>query len=316
MVDTHIPVLLTETLAGLNLKPDGFYVDATFGRGGHAQSILQHLSSHGRLLVLDQDPQAIAVAQKALADDPRVTICHAAFADLATVLQQLAADKGTIQWQKPCVHGVLFDLGVSSPQLDDPQRGFSFMQDGPLDMRMNTTAGVTLRQYLAQVQQETLADVLYQYGDERHSRRIARAIIAAREQQELTSTAQLAAIIKQAHPAWTRQQHPATRSFQALRIVINQELQQLTQALAAACTWLVPGGRLVVISFHSLEDRIVKQYIRQQAGGALASGLPDPAGPTRARLKKCAGLQRPQPEEVAQNPRARSARLRVAEKLT
>lgn len=316
MSEQHIPVMLHEAIAGLQIKPDGSYIDATFGRGGHSQAILGALGQAGRLLVLDQDPQAIATAELDFAHDPRVCIAHAAFADVAQVCEQQAWPRPLNEGgAKAAVDGVLMDLGVSSPQLDNAARGFSFSQDGPLDMRMNPQAGESVEAYLQHVSAAELADVLYHYGEERHSRRIARAIVAAVQLEPITSTAQLAAIIKQAHPAWPRKQHPATRSFQALRIKVNAELEQLQQALIAIVKLLAPAGRLAVISFHSLEDRIVKQFIRQQTGAALASGLPDPAAPMLPQLKPCGGLQRPSALEIERNPRARSSRLRVAEKL-
>ena len=305
----HISVLLQEAVASLDIQPDGYYIDATFGRGGHAAAILQALGPDGRLWVMDRDPAAIAVAEARFAAEPRVSVFAGAFSQIS----QLALPPGELQHAG--FAGILFDLGVSSPQLDDASRGFSFMHDGPLDMRMDPSSGVSVAEYLQQVRAEELADVLYHYGEERHSRRIARAIVAARQAGPLTSTTQLAEIIKTAHPAWSRQQHPATRSFQALRIMVNQELTEIESALGAAVDLLAPGGRLVVISFHSLEDRIVKQFIRQQSGAALSSGLPDPSAPPEPRLRKKGGLQRATDAEVAANPRARSARMRVAIKL-
>ena len=309
MSTEHVPVLLQEAVASLDIQPDGYYIDATFGRGGHAAAILQALGPDGHLWVMDRDPAAIAVAEARFAAEPRVSVFAGAFSQIS----QLALPPGELQ--PAGFAGILFDLGVSSPQLDDASRGFSFMHDGPLDMRMDPSSGVSVAEYLQQVRAEELADVLFHYGEERHSRRIARAIVAARQAGPLTRTTQLAEIIKTAHPAWSRQQHPATRSFQALRIMVNQELTEIESALSAAVDLLAPGGRLVVISFHSLEDRIVKQFIRQQSGAALSSGLPDPDAPRDPRLRKKGGLQRATDAEVAANPRARSARMRVAIKL-
>lgn len=310
----HLPVMSQEVIKSLAIREDGFYIDATFGRGGHSNLILQQLGPTGKLLVIDQDPEAIAVANGLYADNPQVTIAHAPFADLSKVVRDHA-------WPDPnlvgaaSVAGVFFDLGVSSPQLDNAARGFSFMRQGPLDMRMNPDSGQSVAEYLQHVSAEDLANVLYKYGEERHSRRIARAIVNARNEAPITGTLQLADIIKQAHPAWTPKQHPATRSFQALRIFVNDELSQVETAMRVATDLLMPGGRLVVISFHSLEDRLVKSFIRQQQGAALPSGLPDPNSPPNPRLRKVSGLQKPTAEEVRINPRARSSRLRVAEKL-
>ena len=309
----HIPVMLHEVMAGLDLQEDGCYIDATFGRGGHAQAILQALGPEGRLWVMDRDPAAIAEAKAQFATESRVSVVAGPFSQLSQLVPQLAPQ--AIAGRPAGFSGIFFDLGVSSPQLDDAARGFSFMHDGPLDMRMDPTLGESAAQYVMHVGEKELADVLFHYGEERYSRRIARAIVAARQQAAITRTTQLAEIIKQAHPAWSRQQHPATRSFQALRIMINQELTEIETALAAAVDMLAPGGRLVVISFHSLEDRIVKHFIRRQAGDALPSGLPDPDAPRQPRLKKCGGLQRPTEQELQANTRSRSARMRVARKL-
>jgi 16S rRNA (cytosine1402-N4)-methyltransferase len=304
MQDSHLPVLPAETLTALNLRADGIYVDCTFGRGGHSRALLAQLGAHARLFAFDQDPQAVAVGQ-ALAD-PRLHMIHANFAELNAHLQNFNG----------MINGFLFDLGVSSPQLDDAARGFSFLRDGPLDMRMNPQQGMSAGAWLAHAKDSEIADVLYQYGEERHSRRIARAIVKARQEGGLHSTTQLAAIIAAAHPSHEPGKHPATRSFQALRIFLNRELEVLEQALPQALALLAPTGRLAVISFHSLEDRIVKRFIRDQArGGDFPPDLPIPASAFHPRLKAVGKAIHPGLAEIATNPRARSAVLRVAEKL-
>jgi 16S rRNA (cytosine1402-N4)-methyltransferase len=314
MADQHISVMSAEALEALDIKPEGCYIDATFGRGGHTALILQRLGPNGKLLVIDQDPAAIAVANDTYGNNPQVTVAHGAFSDLMNLVKDKSWPDAALAG-RDCVDGVFFDLGVSSPQLDDPARGFSFMRQGPLDMRMDPTRGESVAEYLRTVNAEDLANVLYQYGEERHSRRIARAIVNEASQQPIEDTLQLAAIIKKAHPAWSKKHHPATRSFQALRIAVNDELKQIPIALHAAVDLLKLSGRLVVISFHSLEDRLVKHFIRQQQSAALPSGLPDPDAPAQARLKKIGGMQSPSEEEIKQNPRSRSARMRVAKKL-
>ncbi|WP_108126024.1 16S rRNA (cytosine(1402)-N(4))-methyltransferase RsmH [Saccharospirillum mangrovi] len=304
---SHETVLLQEAVDALAVD-GGVYVDGTFGRGGHSRLILTRLAGDGRLVVVDKDPQAIEQAQQLAADDARVTVCHASFAELKNELKAL----GLVGQ----VCGLLLDLGVSSPQLDDAERGFSFRADGPLDMRMDPTQGESAADWLARVSETELADVLYRYGDERYSRRIARAILRVRENEPLTRTLQLAEVIAEAHPAWERHKHPATRSFQAIRIHINQELNDLQALLADAVEILAPGGRLAVISFHSLEDRQVKQFMREaEQGPELPPGLPILDSAIDRKMKRIGKAVRPTEAEIAVNQRSRSATLRVAEKL-
>ena len=301
----HAPVLLDEVVTALNVLPDGTYVDCTFGRGGHTRAILQRLGEQGRVLALDRDPEAVRHA--ASVDDPRLTVLRAPFSQL----EQCAREHGL----HGRIDGVLFDLGVSSPQLDQPARGFSFLRDGPLDMRMDPDSGESAAKWLARANEREIADCLHDYGEERHARRIARAIVAARAAAPIT-TGQLAAVIARAHPAWEPGQHPATRSFQAIRIFINNELDELKRALAQALNVLRIGGRLAVISFHSLEDRIVKQFMRREAQGPeLPPDLPIRATDVLVRLRRLGKVTRPGQAEIARNPRARSAVLRVAEKI-
>jgi 16S rRNA (cytosine1402-N4)-methyltransferase len=310
MFHQHIPVLLNEAIMNLVTSPDRLYIDATFGRGSHTQALLNQLSEKGRLIAFDKDPEAVAYAKKHFAHDKRFSIVHRSFASIQSVLTEL-----NLVGQ---VAGVLFDLGVSSPQLDNPERGFSFARSGKLDMRMDTTQGMDAMQWLAQVDEKELADVLWQYGEEKFSRRIARAITTVRAETPITTTAQLAEIIKHAIPRPKKPQdkHPATRSFQAIRIAINQELSELQQGLDQALEALDIGGRLAVISFHSLEDRIVKQFIRQhEKGEMLPRGLPIKGQQFNARLKSVGKPIKPDLQEVNLNPRARSAILRIAEKL-
>ena len=285
------------------------YIDGTFGRGGHSSLILQGLSSQGELQAFDKDPQAISAAKAMAATDKRLQIAQTSFANL----QQIAAQRN---WLGK-VDGILLDLGVSSPQLDDPERGFSFMQDGPLDMRMNPDQGESAADWLNRAAADEIADALYHYGEERFSRRMARAIVEQRNKQPLTRTKQLADIISEANPKWEKGKHPATRAFQGIRIHINRELADLEDGLDAALEVLKPGGRLVIISFHSLEDRIVKRFMRQQAKGDthLPHGLPVTEDMLQRRLKLLGKARKPGTAEVQVNPRARSAVMRVAEKL-
>lgn len=306
--DDHVPVLLEEVLEALAIRPDGRYVDCTFGRGGHSRAILGRLGAEGRLLALDRDPQAVAVARRLAVEDERMIVEQASFV-------RLAALTTTLGWTGR-VHGVLLDLGVSSPQLEQPERGFSFLRDGPLDMRMDPTSGLSAAEWLGRAREKEIETVLKEYGEERFARRIARAIVGARRMAPIRSTGELAAIVARAHPRWERGQHPATRSFQALRIQVNDELGSLEQVLDQSVEVLAPGGRLAVVSFHSLEDRIVKRFIRR--GGrredrAADPGLPLP--PEAARLRPVGRKQRPGAAEIGRNPRARSAVLRVAERL-
>jgi len=301
--------MLDEALAGLAIHPDGRYVDATFGRGGHSRAILQRLGGEGRLLAIDRDAVAIdSQAARSLCEDARFTLVHGRF----SALTELVRARG---WEAS-VDGILLDLGVSSPQLDEAERGFSFSADGPLDMRMDPSSGESAAQWLARVDEATLACVLFEYGEERHARRIARAIVAARSKVPLQRTAQLAELVMRASPTRDRHKHPATRTFQALRIAINQELDELRQVLPQAAALLRPGGRLAVIAFHSLEDRIVKRFIRDAARAQepIVTAV-SPRMPNSVPLKPIGKAQFPHDDEVRRNPRARSAVLRVAEKL-
>ncbi len=304
----HETVLLEAAVEALLCAPDGVYVDGTFGRGGHSQRILQRLNEQGRLLAFDKDAAAVRVALERFGADSRFEIVQRSFADLREVVEQRGlAGK---------LSGVLLDLGVSSPQLDDAQRGFSFVHDGPLDMRMNPQEGISAAQWLAEASEQEIADVIYRYGEERFSRRMAKAIVARRQVAPITGTLELAEIIKQANPAWEKHKHPATRAFQAIRIHVNRELEDLQSVLAQALDMLRPGGRLVVISFHSLEDRIVKQFINEQArGDDFPAGVPIPFADLNPRLRKLGKAVKADASEVAANPRSRSAIMRVAEKL-
>jgi 16S rRNA (cytosine1402-N4)-methyltransferase len=306
-VDEHTPVLAAEALDGLALEAGGYYVDATFGRGGHTALILQALGREGRLLALDRDPQAVAAGRRRFTGEVRLTLLHASFADLATLVPANAPER-------PC-SGVLFDLGVSSPQLDDPQRGFSFRADGPLDMRMDPTHGEPVAAWLARAGFDEIRQVIATFGEERFARRVAQAIVTARRTQAIGRTAELAAIVSAAVRTREPGKHPATRTFQALRMFINDELGQLERGLTAALEVLRPGGRLAVISFHSLEDRAVKRFMQResQVDPALRD-LPLIPAQARPRLKLIGRKLRPAPAELARNPRARSALLRVAER--
>ncbi|GAA5218903.1 16S rRNA (cytosine(1402)-N(4))-methyltransferase RsmH [Corallincola platygyrae] len=308
MALVHETVLLREAVDGLAIKPDGIYVDGTFGRGGHSRAILSQLGPKGRLLAIDRDPTAIAVAQQI--DDPRFEIIHGTFSQLATYMEERDL-VGQID-------GVLLDLGVSSPQLDDSERGFSFIHDGPLDMRMDNSSGMTAADWLATAEVDEIARVLKEYGEERYARKIARAIVHDREETPFTRTSELASLIERVSPSKEKHKHAATRSFQAIRIEINQELKQIHEVLDAALNVLAPKGRLSVISFHSLEDRIVKQFMRRQSQGEpLPRGLPlteeQLAG--RTKLKTLSRAIKPGAEEVEANPRSRSSVLRIAERL-
>lgn len=304
----HIPVLLKEAVDALVTQASGIYVDGTFGRGGHSEEILSRLDTSGMLRAVDQDVAAIRVADDLFAHDKRFDIAHANFAQLESLCEQWG-----ILGQ---VDGVLLDIGVSSPQLDDAMRGFSFMHDGPLDMRMNQSGGITAKDWLADVEEEELANVIYQYGEERNSRRIARYIVRAREEQAIETTSQLANIVAKASRQRDKNKHPATRTFQAIRIFINQELAVLARVLSAAVNVLKPGGRLVVISFHSLEDRIVKVFMREQSQGKpVPRGVPVLPESEKLTLKLVGKAIKPSEAELVLNPRARSSVLRVAEKL-
>jgi 16S rRNA (cytosine1402-N4)-methyltransferase len=307
-VSAHTPVLLEEVLDGLAVKADGRYCDATFGRGGHSAAILGRLGPTGRLCAIDRDPEAIAAGHERFASDHRLTLVRGSFGKLEERVRAANLEGG--------LQGVLLDLGVSSPQLDEARRGFSFMQDGPLDMRMDNESGISAAQWLARATEREIADVLFKLGEEKFSRRIARAIVTTRGSQPITSTRQLAELVAGAVPTREPGKHPATRTFQAIRIHVNRELEEIEAALPQAVNLLAPGGRLCVISFHSLEDRMVKRFIRREAqGDPIYAGLPDVPPHARPRLKLVGGAVMASEAEVAANPRARSAVLRVAERI-
>lgn len=304
---SHQAVLLNEAVEALVNSPEGLYMDGTFGRGGHSRAVLEQLSEEGRLIGIDKDPEAVAVGLQLEQADARFRICHSSFAELERIAGQQQAD------------GVLLDLGVSSPQLDNPERGFSFLQDGPLDMRMNTERGVSAADWIAAADEAEIADVLKRFGEERFARRMARAMVKERAFEPIVTTGRLAHIIKEANPSWEKGKHPATRAFQGIRIFVNSELDDLTRALDQALAVLKPGGKLVVISFHSLEDRIVKRFIRKHERGDtdIPNGLPlteEQLNVTR-RLKRCGKAVKSGKTELDGNPRARSAVMRVATRL-
>jgi 16S rRNA (cytosine1402-N4)-methyltransferase len=305
---THQSVLLHESIKGLAIKAGGTYFDATFGRGGHSQEILNHLNEQGRLFAIDKDAEAIQHAQNYFGLDKRFYIFHGSFAKL----HQFASEVNVVG----TVDGILLDLGVSSPQLDNPERGFSFMQQGPLDMRMDLTQAISAAKFVNEAEINEMASIFRQYGEERFAGRIARAIVSAREVSPITTTLQLAEIVKAANPKWEKHKHPATRVFQAIRIHVNQELSDLGSCLEQCIDVLAPGGRLAVISFHSLEDRIVKQFMRDKEQGVR----PPPEVPvryeeTKTNFKRVGKAVMPQEDEVNENVRARSAVLRIGEKL-
>ena len=303
----HVTVLLHEAVDALAVKPDGVYVDGTFGRGGHSRLILSKLGANGRLVVFDKDPQAIAVARQLAETDKRVQVVHGGFSSFQVALKELGIE---------AVDGALFDLGVSSPQIDDAERGFSFRYDAPLDMRMDTTRGQTASQWLAEAGEEEIREVIRDYGEERFNSQIARAIVQQRQERPILTTGQLAQLAAQAVRTRERGQDPATRTFQAIRIFINRELEEISAVLPQAAGYLKTGGRLAVIAFHSLEDRIVKQFIRRHSRPAplpkwvmvRESERPEPP------LREIGKAQRASAAETAANPRARSAVLRVAER--
>ena len=304
----HRPVLLQEAVDGLAVRADGVYVDGTFGRGGHSRAILAKLGEQGRLIALDRDPEAVAAGLKLAGADGRLTMYRAAFSQL----ERIATEAG-VQGR---VDGVLLDIGVSSAQLDDPGRGFSFTQAGPLDMRMDPDSGESAAAWLARADERDIADVLFTLGEERHARRIAKAIVAERSRKPITDTLQLAELVSRAAPQHDRFKHPATRSFQAIRIFINRELEELTGCLGQCLRVLAPAGRLAVISFHSLEDRIVKRFMRDHS----RPPAPDPRAPWlepqgRPELRTLGKAIQAGDAEVLANPRARSAVLRIAERL-
>lgn len=303
----HEAVLLREAVDGLAIREDGFYIDGTFGRGGHSREILSRLGKGGRLLAIDKDPEAIEAGLILKAQDSRFDIVQASFADLGKILQGYERGKAD---------GVLLDLGVSSPQLDQADRGFSFLRDGRLDMRMNPDAGQSAAQWLEVASEGDIAVVLKEYGEERYAKRIAGAIVAARIEAPIETTAQLAKIIAEAHPAWEKGRHPATKSFQAIRIFINRELDDLVLLLDQLLDILESGGRLAIISFHSLEDRLVKRFIRRHVrGDELPARVPVLDSQLNRRLKQIGKACRAGADEIEANVRARSAVLRVAEKI-
>ncbi|WOD13134.1 16S rRNA (cytosine(1402)-N(4))-methyltransferase RsmH [Pseudomonas sp. NyZ704] len=303
----HVSVLLDEALDGLAVRPGGLYIDGTFGRGGHSRAVLARLSEEGRLIGFDKDPEAIRVGEQLAAEDGRFVVIQRSFADMAEELRQRG-----LHGQ---VDGVLLDLGVSSPQLDDAERGFSFMQDGPLDMRMDPTSGQSAAEWINSAAEEDIATVLKEYGEERFAKRMARAVVTRRAQQPFSRTGDLAEVLKEANPAWEKHKHPATRAFQGIRIFINRELDDLADGLKAALDVLAPGGRLAVISFHSLEDRMVKLFMRREAKGApLPRDLPIRDADIQVSINLVGKAIKPSATEVAGNPRARSAVLRIAEK--
>lgn len=305
---SHLPVMYAQVMEGLRIRQDGAYLDGTFGRGGHARGVLGQLNAGGRLLLMDKDPEAILVAEREFGADARVAIRRGSFAGLGEWLADSMAVRDGLD-------GVLFDLGVSSPQLDVAERGFSFAKDGPLDMRMDPERGESAAQWLARADEREIADVLWTYGEEKHSRRIARAIVARRAGEPFLRTAQLAELIASAVPRGKDKSHPATRSFQAIRIFVNRELDDLERGLDAAYAALKPGGRLVVISFHSLEDRIVKRFVAGRAKAPPANRRMPQIETFVPTLRAIGDAQKADAAELSANPRARSAVLRVAEKL-
>ena len=307
MSNAHVPVLLEPVLEGLAIKEDGIYVDGTFGRGGHSGAILERLGKQGRLLAIDRDPDAIAAAKQSLTSDERVTLIRGEIAQLASCM-----GKGGVSGQ---VDGLLFDLGVSSPQLDEAERGFSFLRDGPLDMRMDPDAGLSASDWLQSVEEKDLKRILFKFGEERDAARIARAIVAARNEAAIASTTQLAEIVSSVVPAHTRKKHPATKTFQAIRIFVNDELGQIEAALQQSLDVLKRGGRLCVISFHSLEDRIVKRFMRDASRESEQyRGMPDVPQEHQPKLRLIGKAITASAEEIAANVRARSATLRIAER--
>ena len=298
----HVSVLLEESVAALAIKPDGTYLDGTFGRGGHSRAILRSLSNSGRLIAFDKDPQAESSAEQ-FSEDPRFEFVRASFAEISSRVEASELD------------GILLDLGVSSPQLDNAERGFGFSDDGPLDMRMDTRAGMTAAEWLATAPEADIADVIKTYGEERFAKRMASAIVKARAESPIIRTKQLATIVAEANPKWEPHKHPATRAFQAIRIFINRELEDLEIALGHTVDALSEGGRLVVISFHSLEDRIVKRFMRDQARGQqLPKHVPVIDNDTGKTLNLVGKALKPSTDEVQRNPRSRSAIMRVAER--
>lgn len=305
---THQSVLLQESIDGLNIMADGIYVDGTFGRGGHSRAILAHLNQTGRLIAIDKDQEAIRYANQHFVDEPRFSIIQGSFRALTTIARE-AGVYGKI-------NGILLDLGVSSPQLDEPQRGFSFMQQGPLDMRMDLEQPLDAARFVNEAEAAEMAAVFREYGEERFAGRIARAIISAREKAPILTTGALAEIVKEANPKWEKHKHPATRVFQAIRIYVNQELTDLSSCLKQCVAALAVGGRLAVISFHSLEDRMVKQFMRdEELGDRPPSCVPLKACDMKSCFKRIGKAIKPKEDEIKKNVRSRSAVLRIGEKI-
>lgn len=301
---SHKTVLLDEAVELLVQNADGNYFDGTFGRGGHSRLILKHLSDQGHLFATDKDPEALEVAKELMSADSRFKIFPGSFSEIANLLPE-----------NQLLDGILLDLGVSSPQLDDAERGFSFMKDGPLDMRMDPTSGQSAADWINNAEEFDIADVFYRLGEERHSRRMAKAIVARRAIEKFTMTLDLAEVIKVANPAWEKHKHPATRAFQAIRIHVNKELSDLEILLESTLQCLKPGGRIVVISFHSLEDRIVKRFIQNQERGDMPEGLPVTEDMITRNFKRVGKARKASAEEIEENVRARSAMMRIAERL-
>lgn len=304
----HAPVLLGEVLEGLNVQPEGRYLDGTFGRGGHTAAILDRLGARGQVVAFDRDPQAVRAGHQRFGGEHRLTLLHARFAEFTAVLAAAGLE--------PKFDGLLLDLGVSSPQLDDAARGFSFMQDGPLDMRMDNETGLAAAEWLNRAPEHEIQRVIREYGEEKFARRIARAIVTARQDHALSRTSELATIVAASVPTREPGKHPATRTFQAVRMYVNGELDELDAALRQSLQLLQPGGRLCVISFHSLEDQRVKQFIqRQSQDDPVYAGLPQIPASARACMRRIGRAIHPTAAEIAANPRARSAILRIAERL-
>jgi len=304
----HTPVLLGEALAALQIREAGRYLDATFGRGGHTAAILQRIGAGGRVVAIDRDPEAIRAGHDKFAADRRLTLVHSPFSELAQVVKEMGM-VGEF-------NGVLLDLGVSSPQLDDAARGFSFAQDGPLDMRMNNASGMTAADWLAKAPEHEIARVIRDFGEERFAKRIARSIVHARVERPITRTLQLAEIVAAAVPTREPGKHPATRTFQAIRIQVNREFDEIEAALQGTLSALAPGGRLCVISFHSLEDGIVKRFMQKHSQeDPIYAGLPVVPAHAQPKLRRVGRAVHPSAEEVGRNPRSRSSIMRVAEKV-
>ncbi len=308
MSDKHSPVLLAESIEALSIKPGGVYIDGTFGRGGHSQAILNALDENGRLIAMDKDRQAFDFGKTLFKEEPRFSIYHTSFKNVMDICKQ----EGVMGK----VDGILLDLGVSSPQLDDKERGFSFSQDGPLDMRMDTSQGISAKEWVSLAKESELVEVFKNYGEERYARRIAKGIVTERENKPIETTGQLAEIVKRYHPKWEKHKHPATRVFQAIRIFVNQELPDIEIFLERCMAVMAKGARLAVISFHSLEDKLVKKFMKEKARGKqLPREIPLMAEEFQPSFKLISKGIRPMENEVQVNIRARSAVLRIGEKL-